>query len=65
MKTFVVFSGHTHFENFEIPQFNNVKQYLMTSVNYQNTWHSKESDKDFGPGIPSYYQGTFSRECTL
>ena len=42
-----VFSGHTHFENFEIPKFKNVKQYLMTSINFQNTWNSKESDVNY------------------
>lgn len=60
----LVFSGHTHFENFDIPKFNNVKQYLMTSINYQNTWHSKESDLNYGPGTPSYYQAKFSHAIT-
>ena len=32
----------------------------MTSINYQNTWHSKESDLNYGPGTPSYYQAKFS-----
>ena len=64
-KPILVFSGHVHFENFDIPQFNNVKQYVITAVNYQNTWHSKESGKDYGPGIPSYYKGKFSFNHTL
>ena len=55
-----VFSGHTHFEKMDIPKFKNVKQYLMTSITFQNTWHSKESDINYGPDIPSYYQGQFS-----
>ena len=32
----------------------------MTSINYQNTWHSKESDLYYGPDTPSYYQAKFS-----
>ena len=52
-----VFSGHTHFEKIDIPNFKNVEQYLMTSITFQNTWHSKESDINYGPDIPSDYQG--------
>ena len=59
-----VFSGHTHFEKMDIPKFKNVKQYLMTSITFQNTWHSKESDINYGPDIPSYYQGQF-RPCKM
>ena len=44
----------------DIPKFKNVKQYLITSITFQNTWHSKESDINYGPDIPSYYQGKFS-----
>ena len=24
----------------------------MTSINHQNTWHSKETEKDYGPCTP-------------
>ena len=44
----------------DIPKFKNVKQYLVTSIAFKNTWHSKESDINYGPDIPSYYLGKFS-----
>ena len=43
-----VFSGHNHFENFPDTVYN-VRQIVMTSINYLNSWSSKETGKDFGP----------------
>ena len=28
----------------------------MTAINHQNTWHSKETKKDYGPCTPAYYK---------
>ena len=74
-----VFSGHVHFENFDIEEHKgirrgsnrkltgsrsrkftgntrngtNERQYVMTAINHQNTWHSKETKKDYGPCTPA------------
>lgn len=51
-----VFSGHVHFENFDIEEHKGIRQYVMTAINHQNTWHSKETKKDYGPCTPAYYK---------
>ena len=41
-----LFSGNTRNGTYE-------RQYVMTAINHQNTWHSKETKKDYGPCTPA------------
>ena len=53
-----VFSGHNHFENFPDTVYN-VRQIVMTSINYLNSWSSKETGKDFGPEFGNNDRGYY------
>ena len=50
-----VFSGHVHFENF-LEEHRGIRQYILTSINHQNEWKSKETNKQYGPDNHSYYR---------
>jgi len=55
-----VFSGHVHYENLALWPYDgfhhSIKQFILTSINYQTIWYSEESGKTWGPSIPSYYK---------
>ena len=53
-----VFSGHNHFENFP-DEVHNVRQIVMTSINYLNSWSSKETGQDFGPQFGNNDRGYY------
>ena len=48
-----VFSGHVHFNNVP-PVYNGVQQIVMTSINHQNHWISKETGIAYGPNRPAF-----------
>ena len=56
-----VFSGHVHFENFLEP-VDNVRQIVMTSINALNTWHSDETNTDYGPDFGNNERGYYMVE---
>ena len=53
-----VFSGHVHFENFPEP-VDNVRQVIMTSINALNTWHSDDTNIDYGPEFGNNERGYY------
>ena len=53
-----VFSGHVHFENFPEP-IEGLRQVVMTSINALNTWHSKETNIDYGPEFGNNQRGYY------
>ena len=58
-----VFSGHVHFENFPEPVLGQngqqLRQVVMTSINALNTWHSKETNADYGPEFGNNDRGYY------
>ena len=53
-----VFSGHVHFENFPEP-VDNVRQVILTSINALNTWHSDDTNMDYGPEFGNNERGYY------